>query len=124
MWLDAVADRVLLVGLLKMKTTFKTALTEQTEELQTSQDASLGAMAIGRSARILSVNASLAVARRVMELGLVPGVLIRVVRTAPLGDPIQVCVRGYHLALRRSDAHAIKVRFTTETPSGSLSQTL
>ena len=44
-----------------------------------------------------------------MEMGVVPGVKIRVVRTAPLGDPIQVCIRNYHLALRRVEAETIIV---------------
>ena len=44
-----------------------------------------------------------------MEMGLVPGTPIRFVRVAPLGDPIQVRVRNYNLALRRSEAQAILV---------------
>jgi len=44
-----------------------------------------------------------------MEMGVVPGAPIRVVRTAPFGDPIQVCLRNYHLALRRTEARAISV---------------
>jgi len=68
-------------------------------------------MAIGPSARVFSVNGSVAVARRLMEMGLVPGAHVRVVRNAPLGDPIQICVGGCHLALRRVDAHAITVTF-------------
>jgi Fe2+ transport system protein FeoA len=47
-----------------------------------------------------------------MEMGLVPGAPVRVVKTAPLGDPIQVCVHNYHLALRRTEAKSIQV--TTE----------
>jgi len=44
-----------------------------------------------------------------MEMGVVPGATVRVVKSAPLGDPIQVCVRDYHLALRRSEAQKISV---------------
>jgi ferrous iron transport protein A len=44
-----------------------------------------------------------------MEMGLVPGAPIRVVKVAPLGDPIQVCIHNYHLALRRTEARAIQV---------------
>lgn len=46
---------------------------------------------------------------RLMEMGVVPGALIRVVKSAPLGDPIQVCIRNYHLALRRSEAKSVTV---------------
>jgi Fe2+ transport system protein FeoA len=44
-----------------------------------------------------------------MEMGIVPGAPVSVVRAAPLGDPIEVRVRGYHLALRRSEAETITV---------------
>jgi len=44
-----------------------------------------------------------------MEMGLVPGAPVRVVKAAPLGDPIQVCVHNYHLALRRAEARSIQV---------------
>ena len=46
---------------------------------------------------------------RLMELGLVPGTPVEVARVAPLGDPIDVVVRGYHLSLRKSEAKRISV---------------
>lgn len=46
---------------------------------------------------------------RLMEMGLVPGAAIRMVKSAPLGDPIQVCVRNYDLALPRAEAKSIVV---------------
>ena len=60
-------------------------------------------------ARVASVAASDAHGLRLMEMGVVPGAPVRVVKAAPLGDPIQVCVRDCHLALRRSEARAIEV---------------
>jgi ferrous iron transport protein A len=50
-----------------------------------------------------------------MEMGVVPGAPIRVVRTAPLGDPIQICIRNYHLALRRIEAETITVQEVVQT---------
>jgi len=44
-----------------------------------------------------------------MEMGVIPGVLLEVLKTAPFGDPIEVRVRGYSLAMRRSEADAIEV---------------
>jgi ferrous iron transport protein A len=44
-----------------------------------------------------------------MEMGVVPGAPVRVVKCAPLGDPLEVRVRNYHLALRRSEAQTISV---------------
>lgn len=47
--------------------------------------------------------------RRLMELGLVPGTRVEFVRSAPLGDPFELLVRGTHLSLRRSDAEQVHV---------------
>ncbi len=69
----------------------------------------LDALAVGRSARVVSVNGEGAVARRLMEMGIVPGAPVSIIRTAPLGDPVEVRVRNYHLALRRSEARTIVV---------------
>ena len=60
-------------------------------------------------ARVASVEVSDAHGLRLMEMGVVPGALVRVVKAAPLGDPIQVSVRNYHLALRRAEARSIRV---------------
>jgi len=48
-------------------------------------------------------------ARRLMDLGLVPGTMVRCVRAAPLGDPLEFLVRGAHLSLRRSEAAHVHV---------------
>jgi Fe2+ transport system protein FeoA len=63
----------------------------------------------GESGRIARIDAEPAITRRLMELGLVPGTEIEMVRTAPLGDPLEVSVRGLHLSLRRSEAGHIHV---------------
>jgi len=68
----------------------------------------------GITARVTSVEASDTHGLRLMEMGVVPGAEVRVVKSAPLGDPIQVCVRNYHLALRRAEAKSITVTFTKE----------
>jgi ferrous iron transport protein A len=66
------------------------------------------------NARVASVEANGAHGLRLMEMGLVPGAPVRVVKTAPLGDPIQVCIRNYHLALRRTEARSIRVTVDEE----------
>jgi len=68
----------------------------------------------GITALVTSVEASDTHGLRLMEMGVVPGAEVRVVKSAPLGDPIQVCVRNYHLALRRAEAKSITVTFTKE----------
>lgn len=71
--------------------------------------ASLDRIAIGCSARIATVTGGDATALRLLEMGLTPGVSVRVVAHAPLGDPLELEVRGYRLSLRRSDAARIAI---------------
>jgi ferrous iron transport protein A len=70
---------------------------------------SLDILPIGATARVTGVSGSGAVARRLLEMGVVPGAPVRIIKAAPLGDPIEVRVRGYHLALRRTEAQTISV---------------
>lgn len=69
----------------------------------------LDALPCGVAARVVSVNGAGAVARRLMEMGVVPGARVQVIKAAPMGDPLEVRVRNYHLALRRAEAHTIIV---------------
>ena len=69
----------------------------------------LNALPHGTEARVVSIDGEGAVARRLMEMGVVPRAPVCVIKAAPLGDPIEVRVRGYHLALRRSEAQTIRV---------------
>ena len=75
---------------------------------------SLDRLRAGAPARVLAVKGTGAVARRLMEMGVVPGAPVRVVKAAPLGDPLEVRVRNYHLALRRSEAQSISVVMSDE----------
>jgi Fe2+ transport system protein FeoA len=70
---------------------------------------SLDQLPIGVSARVIKVEGNSPVIKRLLEMGVIPGAPISVIRSAPLGDPIQIRVRGYHLALRRSEAQTITV---------------
>ena len=72
----------------------------------------LDVMQRGMSGRVVSVETEGRYGLRLMELGVVPGADVRIVKTAPLGDPIQICVRDSHLALRRSEAQSITVAVT------------
>ena len=82
------------------------ALNSQTDAAETL---SLANLPIGAQARVIAVNGSGAIARRLMEMGVVPGAPVRVIKAAPLGDPIEIRVRGYHLALRHTEAQTILV---------------
>ena len=76
---------------------------------QANESRSLDTLPRGQVARVVNVQGSNAITRRLMEMGIVPGASIRVIRSALLGDPIQVCLRNCHLALRRVEARAITV---------------
>ena len=64
---------------------------------------------VGQDARVTAVKGNGNVARRLMEMGVIPGVAVQVIKTAPFGDPIEIRVRGYSLAMRKSEADAIEV---------------
>jgi len=81
---------------------------------KTPNDSSLAHLPVGVQARVIAVAGSNAVARRLMEMGVVPGAPVRVIKTAPLGDPMEIRVRGYHLALRRTEAQTITVTAVTD----------
>lgn len=76
---------------------------------ETKGELTLAALPVGARARVTAVSGSGTIARRLMEMGVVPGAPVRVIKAAPLGDPIEVRVRGYHLALRRTEAQTILV---------------
>lgn len=61
----------------------------------------------GESRLVLSVRGEDAVTRRLMEMGVVPGVAVRMIKSAPFGDPLEINVRGYSLALRRNEAESV-----------------
>jgi ferrous iron transport protein A len=64
---------------------------------------------IGTEATIVAVNGNNAITKRLMEMGVVPGVSVRVVKSAPFGDPLEIRLRGYNLAMRKSEADSIEV---------------
>ncbi|MCL2881436.1 MAG: ferrous iron transport protein A [Coriobacteriia bacterium] len=65
---------------------------------------------VGGSARVLRVQGAGALQRRIMDMGITKGCLVKVRKTAPLGDPIEVKVRGYQLSLRKADAALVEVQ--------------
>jgi ferrous iron transport protein A len=64
---------------------------------------------IGGTARVVKVHGEGAVRRRIMDMGITRGVDIKITKVAPLGDPLEVTVRGYELSLRKEDAARIEV---------------
>lgn len=64
---------------------------------------------IGETVRVAKLNGEGAVKRRIMDMGITKGVEIFVRKVAPLGDPIEITVRGYELSLRKADAEMIEL---------------
>ena len=64
---------------------------------------------VGDTVKIVKLHGEGAIKRRIMDMGLTKGVDVFVRKVAPLGDPIEVTVRGYELSLRKADAEMIEV---------------
>ncbi len=63
----------------------------------------------GQEGVVASIGEKGPVRKRIMDMGVTPGALIKVIKVAPLGDPIEVNIRGYELSLRKSEAAQIIV---------------
>ena len=75
---------------------------------------SLAELPVGSSGRVQSFTAGSRGAMRLREMGILPGTVLRVVRLAPLGDPLEIDVRGFHLSLRKLEAAEILVEPVVE----------
>ena len=64
---------------------------------------------IGETVKVVKLHGEGAVKRRIMDMGLTRGVEVYVRKVAPLGDPVEVTVRGYELSIRKADAEMIEV---------------
>jgi len=73
----------------------------------------LSELKVGKEAEVTAVKAEGAVRRRIMDMGLIKGTRFKVVRVAPLGDPMEIFFKGLHLALRKNEAEGI---FVVEQP--------
>ena len=65
---------------------------------------------IGESVTVVKLHGEGAIKRRIMDMGITKGVTIRIRKVAPLGDPLELTVRGYELSLRKADAEMIEIQ--------------
>ncbi len=70
---------------------------------------SLAELTPRRKGRVLKLRGLGAAKKRIVEMGVTPGTVVEVERVAPLGDPMEIKVKGYHLSLRREEAEGIEV---------------
>ena len=75
------------------------------EEIKTLKEAR-----IGDTVTVLKLHGEGAVKRRIMDMGITKGVEVHVRKVAPLGDPVEVTVRGYELSIRKADAEMIEIK--------------
>jgi ferrous iron transport protein A len=66
-------------------------------------------LAVGESARVVRITEADEVSRRLLEMGVTPGIEIRRLGAAPLGDPLEFELRGYRLSLRRAEAEHVQI---------------
>ena len=64
---------------------------------------------VGQTARVVKLQGEGVLRRRIMDMGITKGVEVRVRKVAPLGDPVEINVRGYELSLRKADAELVLV---------------
>ncbi|MHA1860487.1 MAG: FeoA family protein [Candidatus Asgardarchaeia archaeon] len=79
-----------------------------TKELRLSE------ASIGRTYQVERIEGSGFIRRRIIDMGLVPGTEVKIVGTAPLGDPINLVARGYNLTIRKNEASMVIVRVVDE----------
>ena len=83
----------------------------------------LSRLGVGKSGKVLRIEGAGSALYRLQEMGLIRGTAVRFVRVAPLGDPIEIRVRGYNLSLRRQEADAVIVEaLDAESPDGGLKE--
>ncbi|MEA3339734.1 MAG: FeoA family protein, partial [Chloroflexota bacterium] len=87
-------------------------LEEESEMEKTNSQIPLHELKTGQRGVVVRVSGKGPAKRRMMDMGLVPGSEVKVVRVAPLGDPIEFTVKGYNLSLRKSEASNIQVEIS------------
>ena len=70
----------------------------------------LSQLSIGESATVIAVNGEGAIRRRLFDMGITPGVDVYLRKKAPLGDPIEISLRGYELTLRKAEAALVEIK--------------
>ncbi len=87
------------------------------QNIKVGDEAKLGTVAVGVVGNIIKVNGEGKLRRRLFDMGLTPGAEVFVRKRAPLGDPIEVTLRGYELTLRKSEADFVDIKVTDITNS-------
>ena len=82
-------------------------------------DKTLKEFSVGEAGTVVGISATGAVRRRLFDMGITPGADIVLRKVAPLGDPIEITVRGYQLSIRKAEAETVKMKSPNVTDRGS-----
>lgn len=77
--------------------------------MENMSDKTLNLLEVGEHARIIQVKGKGGPRKRLLDMGMVPGATLRVIKKAPLGDPVDFKVKGYNLSLRKREAEMVVV---------------
>ena len=69
----------------------------------------LGELKPGETAKVVAIGTTGAMRQRILDMGVTPNVQVQLIKVAPLGDPVEITVRGYQLSLRKSEAAFIEI---------------
>ncbi len=64
---------------------------------------------VGETVKVVKLHGEGAIKRRIMDMGLTKGIEVYVRKVAPLGDPLEICLRGYELSIRKADADLVEI---------------
>ena len=78
-------------------------------DISNKSKSTLSRLPIGQSAQIISVGGQGALRQHLLNLGIIPGAVVKMIKLAPMGDPMEIRVHGYELTLRRDDADQIEI---------------
>lgn len=79
--------------------------------MNSNENLTLAELPVGVDGTVTGIVGDSPITQRLMEMGIVPGVRVRILKKAPFGDPLQVRARGYQLAIRKNEAQAIEVDY-------------
>jgi len=69
----------------------------------------MNSLKVGGKGKVVKISGDDSLRRRLLDMGLTPGARVEVIKVAPLGDPMEIKVRGYHLSLRKEEASGVSV---------------
>ena len=90
--------------------TCEAELDRASQAVRTQDKLTVAGLEIGERGAVVSVSGRGAVKRRIMDMGMVPGAVVEIIQVAPLGDPIEIKLKGYRLALRCEEASRVQIR--------------